>query len=263
MDNSETLPGEITQTCPVVRPPNPEPTQSSTAGAWKGLVASTAVVMAVGGAAVGVNSLQADTRVLYTEMIHLAANRSTAVPASSPAVGSLAVAERPSSQASAPPQVQAPAAAPVTRGSQATQESQVPASDRKTAIDEPVNGSVIDDDFVQVSGRLDPSVKGDPWVLVYPHRAPGRGWPQSGDASRGVSAVRHGDQFQVGAFLGGPPQMYDIVVYSTTSEASRLFSAYLQQASLSGKHTGISSVDMPSGLQELARVTIRRAPSHH
>lgn len=240
-----------TQNCPVVHPPRTEPPSSPAAWGWKALAASTTIVMAIGATASAVNSLQTDTRTLYTELIHMSAQHG----ATTSATQAVTVAQPRSAVA-----VQAPVVAPVVPA--AASAPPVSMTNAKAFIDEPVNGSVIDDDFVPVSGRVDRNVKGDVWLLIFPQRSPGRGFPQTSDASRGVPAVRTGDTFQVPAFLGGPrPQSYDLVLFEAQHiEASKRFSSYLQAASRSNRHAGISMADMPSGLKELARVTIRTAP---
>jgi hypothetical protein len=247
MDN-----GEVTKANPVPRSTESDAPQFPVSLAWKALLGTTGVVMAVGSAAAGVAHVQSENQSQWNHIVHLAENRSPTASLTPSAVV----------QNQEPLLLQAREPPPLAQ-QHSTNLQQVTLAPGKGSIDTPSDGSVVHDDFVRVTGHVEPSVSGDLWVVLYPERAPGRGWVQSSDVSRGAPAVRVGDRFRVGAFLGGPPQSYDVVLYSASPEASHVFAGYLQEAAAKDRHVGLSTVDMPKGLVELSRVTITSSRAHH
>ena len=145
VNNDTSQDPNITQSCPVVRPPAPETTQVPVGLAWKGLVATTAVVMGVGAAVAGVNQVQANSISQWNQIVQLAQNRNVASPAATATGASVPAAV---------PQPAAPAVAAGATGASATPGVQVPSSNQKSVIDEPVNGIVINDDFVEICEGL-------------------------------------------------------------------------------------------------------------
>jgi hypothetical protein len=129
----------------------------------------------------------------------------------------------------------------------------------RVTLEAPKTGAVVSGSEVTVSGRYTADVKDDIWVIVWPEKAPGKGWPQTLDAARGVPAAKEpGGQWLVGCTLGGPPQSYEIRVYTATRQASARLAKLLEQWARKKDYPGLLTPDLPPGLTERARITIRR-----
>lgn len=123
-------------------------------------------------------------------------------------------------------------------------------------ISTPRAESTVDEDTVEVSGTYSPKMAEDIWVLVWPEKAPKRFWPQSDEADKGRPATKQEGKWSVQCTLGGPPQRYDIAVYTANQAASAELSQTLKKWADAGKYPGLTK--LPVGLTEQARVTIRR-----
>jgi hypothetical protein len=123
----------------------------------------------------------------------------------------------------------------------------------------PSNKGVVSNSIL-VSGTSDGSAAGDIWVLVWPELAPGRGWPQSPDAASGSPAVlkRETGEWSTVASFGGRPQSYDIAVYTASRAASRQLSNLLRLWARRGDYPGMTLNQIPTGLIEQHRITVRK-----
>ena len=97
---------------------------------------------------------------------------------------------------------------------------QVPTA--SATITDPPAGRSIDTAAITVSGVYSPPGQGltdHIWILVWPDLAPGVGFPQSSNAGIGEPAVKDAvnSRWSVIATFGGPPQGYDITVYTATA----------------------------------------------
>jgi hypothetical protein len=120
----------------------------------------------------------------------------------------------------------------------------------------PKPGSTVDEDTVEVGGTYSPKVAENIWVLVWPAKAPKRFWQQSDEADKGRPATKQDGKWSVQCSLGGPPQQYDIAVYTANRVASAELSQTLKKWAESGRFPGLTK--LPEGLTEQARITIRR-----
>ena len=132
-------------------------------------------------------------------------------------------------------------------------------------ITDPTEGAVVGLTTIQVTGTYAPAdFTDDVWLFVFPALAPGRGWHQSGNAPAGLPAERlHAQQhWTVPASLGGPPQSYDLAVFTApaNSATTAALRQYLTDWSRTGDFIGLtqSQIDALSGLVERHRVRIRR-----
>jgi hypothetical protein len=96
----------------------------------------------------------------------------------------------------------------------------------------------------------------DIWVLVWPEKAPKRFWQQSDDATQGLPAAKQDGKWSVQCSLGGPPQKYEIVVYTANQAASGMLSTTLKRWAESNRYPGLTK--LPDGLTEQDRITIRK-----
>lgn len=134
-------------------------------------------------------------------------------------------------------------------------------AENRVTIEAPLANASVAGPALTVGGRYCAGVKDDLWVFVWPEQAPGKGWPQSPDADRGLPAAKDPrGTWLVGVNLGGPPQSYDITVHTASLQASRELGRALVAWARDGHYPGISASDLPAGLTERGRVTIRRAP---
>ncbi|MCL4295855.1 MAG: hypothetical protein KJ077_09020 [Anaerolineae bacterium] len=139
-----------------------------------------------------------------------------------------------------------------------------------TATDTPTPISLVsisilqDGDTVAQSlsliGEYAPKVTDDIWVLVGPSGE--KLWPQSPNACS-ESAFKLDGRWEVRIGLGGPNELgrlFDITVTTANHEASAFFSQTLQTWCLNNEYPGLSKNELPAGLIEHKRITVRRGP---
>lgn len=124
-------------------------------------------------------------------------------------------------------------------------------------ITDPSSGATVST-LLPVRGTYSADVADDIWLFVWPAEAPGRGWPQTDNPTVGRPAVKVNGAWSVPASLGGPPQRYDIVVYTATPSASGLLRETLIGWSRTGDFTGIVVAALPQGLNERHRITVTK-----
>lgn len=120
----------------------------------------------------------------------------------------------------------------------------------------PKSGGTVDEDTVEVGGTYSPKIAEDIWVLVWPEKAPKKFWQQSDEADKGRPATKQDGKWSVQCTLGGPPQQYDIAVYTANRAASAELSQTLKKWAEAGRYPGLTK--LPDGLTEQARISIRR-----
>lgn len=124
----------------------------------------------------------------------------------------------------------------------------------------PSNGASVPDS-IQVLGTYTDDFEGSEWsiwVILWPEDSPGIGWPQSDNAVEGTPAVKNNGSWSVTCWFTGPPQSYDIAVYTGTAEASRVLVTLLIDSYRRDEYSGILEINLPAGLVERDRITISK-----
>jgi hypothetical protein len=130
-------------------------------------------------------------------------------------------------------------------------------SNTGVTILQPENGAVITTEG-DALGTYDSSITEDIWVFVWPEKAPGKGWPQSDDASQGLSCSKQNGAWSVHCYYGGPAQSYEVAVYTASESASKIIAANLKSWFSMNDYKGILKANMPNGLQEHMRIKVRK-----
>ena len=76
-------------------------------------------------------------------------------------------------------------------------------------------------DSETVTGTYTEEIKDDIWVALWPELVPDRCYPQSDDPAAGAPASKRKGKWSVICHFGGPPQSFEIVVYTATPFASQ------------------------------------------
>lgn len=124
-------------------------------------------------------------------------------------------------------------------------------------IVQPRNGNFVPGEM-NVYGTYSKEITDNVWVFIWPERARGRGWPQSDDPQSGAPALKKNGKWSVYCYFGGPPQRYEIAVYTATPAASFFISTKLKEWYKSGDYKGISVVNLPDGLLERQRIQVTK-----
>jgi hypothetical protein len=159
-----------------------------------------------------------------------------------------------------------PARAPASGGTVNPPNTSPPQSPPVSGTPPAVLGIVItqpaDNDMVagegDVSGSYDPSISDDIWVIVWPEKAPGKGWPQTDDGKQGLPCAKRDGKWTVHCFFGGPPQRYRIAVYTATPAASNIISTELRSWYMKNDYMGITRANLPQGLKEQGEIKVRK-----
>jgi hypothetical protein len=109
-------------------------------------------------------------------------------------------------------------------------------------------------------GEYSPEITEDIWVSI---GLPGgtRFWPQSPNACEGQPALKLNGQWEVRAFVGSPDdneKLFEIIINTADDEASRFISQTLQTWCQQGSYPGFSRGELPDGLVEHQRITVKR-----
>jgi hypothetical protein len=109
------------------------------------------------------------------------------------------------------------------------------------------------------SGTFDASIKDDIWVFIWPGQAPGRGWPQTPNAADGAPAVvnKQKREWNTPVTFGGPPQSYEVAVYTASKAASARISKLLKQWAKANDYPGMT-LNQLDGLVEHQRIRVQR-----
>lgn len=134
-----------------------------------------------------------------------------------------------------------------------TKKSEIIPSGGEITIIQPRNNTAVSESE-EIIGTYSDGIKGDIWIIVWPEKAPGKGWPQSNDAAEGISALKDNGRWLVNCFFGGPPQRYDIAIYTSTHSASLFLKDKLKKWYKYNDYKGIST--LPSGLLERERIQV-------
>jgi len=126
-------------------------------------------------------------------------------------------------------------------------------------ITNPKNSSVVGDD-VTLLGRYSAAISDDIWVIIWPEKTLGLGWPQYGDPLLGTSVNKKQGLWSVNAHFGDPPQNYEIAVYTSSRTASSyLQQQYKQEFNKGKEYPGIFLKELPDGLIEQDRIIVQKA----
>ena len=133
---------------------------------------------------------------------------------------------------------------------------------KPVSITNPHNNSIVSDDVILL-GRYSPTMNDDIWVIVWPEKTLGVGWPQYGDPRMGSSVDKNQGHWSVNAHFGDPPQSFDIAVYTASSSASLYLQQQFKEGTNDGQvYQGIGKADLPEGLIEQDRVKVRKGTDH-
>ncbi len=132
-----------------------------------------------------------------------------------------------------------------------------PEASKNVRIVDPAAGGEVGESKM-VSGEYDDSVQDDIWVFVWPEKAPGRGYPQSGDAFQGSPAEKNHGEWSVRCYFGGPAQSYDIVVYTADKEASQKIAGLLMKWAKESHYPGIDKARLPNGMTKHHKIRVRK-----
>ncbi len=125
-------------------------------------------------------------------------------------------------------------------------------------ITSPENSSVVGDN-VTLLGRYSETILGDIWVIIWPEKASGSGWPQYGSPLLGTPVNKNNGHWSVNAHFGDPPQNFEIAVYSSTETASSFLQQQYKQVFNQGKgNLEILLTELPDGLIEQDRIIVKK-----
>ena len=126
-------------------------------------------------------------------------------------------------------------------------------------ISTPANNALVKDNGL-ASGTFESSITDDIWVFVWPAQAPGKGWPQSPNAADGAPAAldKQRSQWATPVGFGGPPQSYEIAVYTATKATSARIGKLLKKWAKTNNYPGMT-LNQLDGLEERHRITVRKA----
>ena len=129
------------------------------------------------------------------------------------------------------------------------------------SILQPSDGDSVpsgEDSKVEVTGTYSQDIKDDIWVIIWPEKASGSGWPQSDDAKSGAPAIKKDGRWSVTCYFGGSPQDFEITVYTATKSASAFLRDKIIEWYKSGNYPGISATSLPKGLTESNRIKVTK-----
>ena len=126
---------------------------------------------------------------------------------------------------------------------------------KKIVITEPQETCSVGDRR-DVKGVYAKDVKEDIWVFVWPENMAEKGWPQSEAAELGKPAFKKNGEWSVICHFRDS-QQYEIAVYTATEYASQFIGEMLKQWYRNKDYPGILLEDLPDGLIERARITVK------
>lgn len=115
--------------------------------------------------------------------------------------------------------------------------------------------------MMTIRGKFAQGVNEDIWLIIFAEQAPGIAYPQSPNPPAGLPAAKDAGRFEwtVPVVFGGPPQSYELRVYTANRSASDLLSANLRASAVSGNY-GLPESTLPvaAGLSLQSKITITR-----
>ncbi len=125
-------------------------------------------------------------------------------------------------------------------------------------ITNPTNSSIVGDD-VTLLGKYTSTIVDDIWVIIWPEKTMGVGWPQYGNPLLGTPVNKNKGHWSVNAHFGDPAQNFEIAVYSSSQSASSFLQQQYKQIFNQGKvYQGIGLSDLPDGLIEQDRISVKK-----
>ena len=123
-------------------------------------------------------------------------------------------------------------------------------------ITNPKDSSEVGDD-VTLLGRYSETILDDIWVIIWPEKTSGVGWPQYGNPQLGTPVNKNRGHWSVNAHFGDPPQNFEIAIYTATQAASSFLQQQFTQEGSQGKvYQGIRLTELPDGLVERGRINV-------
>jgi len=103
----------------------------------------------------------------------------------------------------------------------------------------------------------------DIWVLLYPPNR--RYYPQSDDAAQGLPAAKSAGEWSAQVYVGKSPgedvgKIFDVIVVAATPSASAFFAEKMRKWAEAERWPGLSKGELPAGITEKAKVTVKRGP---
>ena len=145
--------------------------------------------------------------------------------------------------------------------SEATQETQEITS-QLVDMTYPKDGLIVGDD-ITILGTYSETMNDDIWVLIWPEKTQGVGWPQYGNSQAATPANKDQGHWSVNAHFGDPPQRYEIVMYTATKAASLFLQQQFKQTTSQGEaYQGILQRHLPDGLLEQQRISVSKDSKH-
>ena len=125
-------------------------------------------------------------------------------------------------------------------------------------ISEPKHNSTGPNESIRAKGTYAAKVTDDVWVLVWPADTPDTGYPQSDNAREGQPASKRDGEWHVRCGLLGPPQNFDIAVYTASKGASAELGKLFREWTTEKHYPGLKQADLPKGLTEQHRITFTK-----
>jgi hypothetical protein len=128
------------------------------------------------------------------------------------------------------------------------------------AMTSPGEGSTVSEVNIVARGTFAQGLDEAIWLLVWPEQVPDLGYPQSPNAAAGLPANTNTARLEwsVPVTLGGPPQAYDLAVYTASDSANRRLKETLMTWARTNNFAGIPFRELPEGLNEEQRIRIVR-----
>lgn len=99
----------------------------------------------------------------------------------------------------------------------------------------------------------------DLWVLVFAKN--NLYYPQSDNAAVGLRTLKDGSRWRARVYLGAPEsgaEKFDVVLVLANREASAFIGDKLKAWASAGNYPGLAPAELPKGLTETQRITVRR-----
>ena len=127
----------------------------------------------------------------------------------------------------------------------------------------PRNGDIIEDEMI-VEGMYSSDVVDDIWVIIWPEKACGRGWPQFEDLELSIPSVIDNGNWSVYCYFGGPSQGYDLAVYTAPTNVSdslknlyrKIHNKNFTTLDFHQIYKGFSIPDIPEGLAARSNIFV-------
>ena len=111
---------------------------------------------------------------------------------------------------------------------------------------------------LKVEGIYIEDINDDIWVFIWPDLAPDIGWPQSDSAESGAAALKESGRWSVTCYFGGPPQDYEIAVYTASASASAVIANKLKEWYRNNNYPGIAKAELPAELDKRDSIRVKK-----